>query len=418
MTELLIARHDLDFYLFDWLHTPDRETVEAVVDLTEQIATDVFLPLYRAGDKTEPYLDADGVHILPGIKDALRQYAEVGLPGLSFPENLGGMGMSSLVYTATYSLLAAANIAATAFPMLTVGNARLISKFGSDTQIETFALPQIEGRWFGTMCLSEPQAGSSLGDIRTRAVSDGEDDLGARYRLTGNKMWISGGDQDASENIVHLVLAKIQREDGTLPEGTKGISLFIVPKILKDGSRNDVAVAGLNHKLGYRGASNCLLNFGETGGAVGWRIGVEGQGLAQMFMMMNGARIAVGTGAAALAYRGYRHSVIYARDRSQGRPLGRRDGAPIAIIEHVDVRRMLLQQKAYAEGSLALCLYSAALGDATDAESEALLDLLTPVTKSWPSEFALSRTISQSRCMAATATHAILMSNSYGATIA
>ena len=389
MTGPLIARHDLDFYLFDWLHTEDRETVSAVLDLTEQVATDLFLPQYRQADIVEPYLDTDGVHILPAIKDALGQYAELGLPGLSFPEELGGMGMAPIVYTAAYALLASANISAAAYPMLTVANARLIATFGNAAQVQRFALPQIEGRWFGTMCLSEPQAGSSLGDIRTRAVIEGQDDLGERYRLSGNKMWISGGDQDASENIVHLVLAKVQRADGTLPEGTKGISLFIVPKLLEDSSRNDVVVAGLNHKLGYRGTANCLLNLGEAGGAVGWRVGAEGQGLAQMFMMMNEARVTVGTGAAALAYRGYRQSVTYARDRTQGRPAGRRDGAPVAIIEHVDVRRMLLQQKAYAEGGLALCLYSASLIAATDPASEALLGLLTPVTKSWPSEFGL-----------------------------
>lgn len=203
-------------------------------------------------------------------------------------------------------------------------------------------------------------------------------------------MWISGGDQDVSENIVHLVLAKIVQADGTLPEGTGGISLFIVPKILPEGSRNDVAVAGLNHKMGYRGTANCLLNLGERTGAVGWLVGEAGAGLTQMFMMMNEARVTVGIGAAALAYRGYRRSVGYARERTQGRAQGQRGGDPVAIIEHVDVRRMLLQQKAYAEGALALCLYSASLIDGPSHDDEALLGLLTPVAKSWPSEFGLA----------------------------
>lgn len=218
-------------------------------------------------------------------------------------------------------------------------------------------------------------------------MADGEDALGGRYRLTGNKMWISGGDQDVSENIVHLVLAKVPDADGTLPEGTGGISLFIVPKILADGSRNDVAVAGLNHKMGYRGIPNCLLNLGERDGAIGWRVGEPGQGLRQMFLMMNEARIGVATGAAALAMRGYTLALDYARDRTQGRSVGMRSGAPVAIVAHADVRHMLLQQKTYAEGALALCLYSAAL---VDAGEEALLGLLTPVAKTWASEFGLA----------------------------
>jgi alkylation response protein AidB-like acyl-CoA dehydrogenase len=176
------------------------------------------------------------------------------------------------------------------------------------------------------MGLSEPHAGSSLADVRTRASLEGEDQIGGRYQLAGNKMWISGGDQNVSENIVHLVLAKIPCEDGSLPEGSAGISLFIVPKMLPDGSRNDVAVAGLNHKMGYRGTANCLLNFGESGGAIGWIVGEPGRGLQQMFLMMNEARIGVGIGAAALGYRGYRLSAAYARERLQGRPVGVRGG--------------------------------------------------------------------------------------------
>jgi alkylation response protein AidB-like acyl-CoA dehydrogenase len=389
----LIPRQELDFLLFDWLHTQtriDRGTVDAILDLTEQVATDLFLPHYRQADASEPTLDRDGgVHILPAIREALHEYASLGLFGLSFPETLGGMGLPQTVAAACYSLFASANIATAAYPMLTTSNARLIAKFGSPAQVDHFARPQIEGRWFGTMCLSEPQAGSSLGDVRTRAIRDGEDALGARHRLIGNKMWISGGDQDASENIVHLVLAKVQQADGSLPEGTRGISLFIVPKRLPDGP-NDIIVAGLNHKMGYRGTANCLLSFGDRGGALGWRVGMEGQGLQQMFMMMNEARIYVGLGAAALGFRGYRHAAGYAAERVQGRPPGQRGGAPVPIISHVDVRRMLLQQKAYVEGALALCLYCARLSDDDDDESHALLGLLTPVAKTWPSEFGLA----------------------------
>ncbi len=405
MTDSLIPRQDIDFLLHDWLRIEtitsqqrfaglDRETMDAIVDLSRQLALDAFLPHYKVADVQEPKLDSDGVHILPAIGEALRQYAELGLFAAGFPPELGGMGLPYLLSSASFACFAAANIATAAYPMLTAANARLIVAFGSAAQIETFAAPQIAGRWFGTMCLSEPQAGSSLADIRTRAVPDsgGDDEHGARFRLTGNKMWISGGDQDVSENIVHLVLAKVPLADGSLPEGTEGLSLFIVPKLLADGSRNDLAVAGLNHKMGYRGTANCLLNFGENGGATGWMVGEPGLGLRQMFQMMNEARIGVGIGAACLGYRGYRLSLAYAQERLQGRAAGQRGGAPVAIISHPDVRRMLLQQKAYVEGALALCLFCARLVDdeVADPEAAALLALLTPVAKTWPSHYGLA----------------------------
>ena len=395
MSDLILSRALLHFWLFDWLGVDradgaERETIEAMIDVSNRLAVERFLPCYRLADVNEPTLDAEGAHILPEIREALRCYAELGLVGAVFSPTLNGLGLPHAVGRAIHSIFASANVAAVSYAMLTVGNARLLSTHGSERQIEAFALPQIEGRWFGTMCLSEPQAGSSLTDIRTAARADGHDEYGARYRLTGNKMWISGGDQDASENIVHLVLAKTVNPDGTLAEGIPGISLFVVPKILPDGARNDIAVAGLNHKMGYRGTTNCLLNFGENAGAIGWRIGAEGQGLRQMFMMMNEARVGVGMGAAALGYRGYRHAVRYAKEREQGRLPGVRGGAPVAIIEHTDVRRMLLQAKAYSEAAVALCLYCAALEDEGDYEAEGLLSLLTPVAKHWPSEFALA----------------------------
>jgi alkylation response protein AidB-like acyl-CoA dehydrogenase len=293
-----------------------------------------------------------------------------------------------------------------------MANANLIAAQGTPRQIETFAIPEYAGRWFGTMCLSEPHAGSSLGDIRTRADSDGEDELGARYRLSGNKMWISGGDHELSENIVHLVLAKIPDAGGALPPGTAGISLFIVPKYLPladgaIGARNDVALAGLNHKLGHRGTTNCLLNFGEgrwqpqgRAGAIGWRIGAPGQGLKCMFQMMNEARIGVGFGSIMLGYTGYLHALDYARTRPQGRPMDRRDPASpqVPIIQHADVRRMLLAQKSYVEGGLALGMYAAWLIDESTthpdgdvrAESLMLLELLTPIVKAWPAEWCLA----------------------------
>lgn len=413
-----LDERDLSFWLYDWLEAEQltdrprfaehsRETFDAVLDLSAKLANSHFATHYKKSDRIEPTLDEETVHVLPEIGQALKAAAEIGLFAADFDGEVGGLQLPKLIQTASMAHFMAANIATSAYVMLTQANARLICNFGTPAQIEAFALPQVEGRWFGTMCLSEPQAGSSLADITTRAISDGEDRLGSRYRLAGTKMWISGGDQDISDNIVHLVLAKIPDASGALLPGVGGISLFIVPKLLPDGTRNDIAVAGLNHKMGYRGTSNCLLAFGEgtrhrpggEGGAIGYRVGEAGSGLAQMFQMMNEARISVGLGAAALAARGYRQSLAYARERPQGRPPGARDPAAKQrpIIEHPDVKRMLLGQKAHAEGALALILYCARLIDreetaenvADKARAQALLGLLTPVAKSWPSEFGL-----------------------------
>jgi butyryl-CoA dehydrogenase len=282
-----------------------------------------------------------------------------------------------------------------------MANARLLIAHGSPEQIDTYVRPEVEGRWFGTMALSEPQAGSSLADITTRA--EPQDD--GTYRLTGNKMWISGGDHELTENIVHLVLAKIP--DG--PPGVKGISLFIVPKFLVNpdgslGERNDVVLAGLNHKMGYRGTTNTLLNFGEgvhtpggRPGAVGYLVGEPHRGLSYMFHMMNEARIGVGMGATVLGYTGYLHALDYAKTRTQGRTAAAKDPSspPVPIIEHPDVRRMLLAAKSYAEGGLALGLYCARLVDEEQTAEEEpdrtrahlLLETLTPIAKAWPSQW-------------------------------
>jgi alkylation response protein AidB-like acyl-CoA dehydrogenase len=388
MTRLL-DREFLDLCLHDWLKVEalaERVTVDAVLDLSETLARERFLTHFKAGDAQEPQVGPQGVTVHPEVRAALGEYAELGLFGAGFSEELGGHGLPFVVSCASFAWFAAANIATSSYAMLTVANARLIAQFGSPAQVDAFARPQIAGEWLGTMCLSEPQAGSDLGVVRTRATLEGEDDLGRRYRLVGSKMWISGGEHDVGGNIVHLVLAKVAGADGALPEGTAGLSLFIVPRVLPDGVRNDVAVAGLNHKMGYRAIPNCLLGFGENGGATGWLVGAEGQGLRQMFMMMNEARISVGLGAAALACRGYGHALTYAQERLQGRGS---DGTSVPIIAHAAVRRMLLAQKALGEGALALCLYAARLVDAADADSAALLALLTPVVKTFSSEMGL-----------------------------
>jgi len=424
--DVLINRRDLDFLLFEWLNVEDvlarpkfeeqsRDTVAAILDMCREIAIGEFLPLYKRCDADEPRLTADGVWVVPEIRRALEAYAQAGLSAAVFDAEFGGMQLPEVVYSAGMAHFAAANVAASAYSGLSVANARLLTAFGTPAQVETFARPQIEGKWLGTMCLSEPHAGSSLADITTRAVPDGSDRLGQRFRLFGNKMWISGGEHALSENIVHLVLAKIPDGDGRLVPGVGGISLFVVPRRIPaaDGSlgdRNDITVGGLNHKMGYRGTVNCLLNFGEgvahrpegKAGAIGHLIGNPGQGLALMFHMMNEARISIGLGAAMLGYRGYLRSLDYARDRPQGRRLGakgkEKSAPPVPIIEHADVKRMLLAQKAYVEGALAMVLYCARLADDRStapsadmrAEAQTLLELLTPVAKTWPSEWGLA----------------------------
>jgi alkylation response protein AidB-like acyl-CoA dehydrogenase len=322
---------------------------------------------------------------------------------MSMDHDIGGAQLPSTVAGAGFAWLQAANVSTAGYLLLTIGNANLLAHYGSPDQIDAFVKPMLAGRFSGTMCLSEPQAGSSLADIVTRA----EPQPNGSYRLFGSKMWISGGDHELTENIVHLVLAKIPGG----PAGTRGISLFVVPKFLVDDGaavtqRNDVVLVGLNHKMGYRGITNTVLNFGEGGflpdgapGAVGYLVGEPHRGLSYMFHMMNEARLGVGLGAIALGYTGYLKSLEYARNRPQGRPVTAKDptGPQVPIIAHPDVKRMLLAQKSYVEGALALALYCARLVDiAQSAESDdelnranLLLDILTPIAKSWPSQWCL-----------------------------
>jgi alkylation response protein AidB-like acyl-CoA dehydrogenase len=384
-----------------------------VLDTAEQIATDLFAPHNKKSDSNEPRIEGTGVAIIPEVKRALDAYAAAGLLAAGQDYELGGMQLPSVMEKAATAWFTAANVATSAYIFLTVANANTLLKTATPRQVEQFVRPMFAGEFFGTMCLSEPQAGSSLSDIATRAEPDPVDgpDGERQYRLTGNKMWISAGEHDLAGNIVHLVLAKIPGPDGKPIPGVKGISLFIVPKFLLDeqgapGERNDVVLAGLNHKMGNRGTTNCLLNFGEgkykpqgRAGAIGYLVGNPHQGLANMFHMMNEARIGVGLGAAVLGVTGYLHALDYARNRPQGRHPAERDPArpPLAIIDHTDVRRMLLAQKAYAEGALALVLYCARLVDEqSSAASEEdrrragqLLDFLTPIAKSWPAQWCV-----------------------------
>jgi butyryl-CoA dehydrogenase len=421
-------RSTVDFLLHDWLDVASlqarprfadhsRETFDSVLDTCEKIARDKFAPYSRLSDTEEPWFDGEKVHLPEASHAAAQAYVDSGMLAAAQDYEIGGMQLPYVVEMAANSFFSKAGIGLGGGSMLTSGNANLLMAHGTPLQQEVFARQEFGGRFAGTMCLSEPQAGSSLSDIATRAVPDGDDfqadPLGPRYRLRGNKMWISNGEHELTENIVHLVLAKIPDASGKLIPGTKGISLFIVPKKLVGsdgeltGERNDVALAGLNHKLGYRGIPNTLLNFGEGkyavrggAGAVGYLVGQPGDGLRCMFHMMNEARIAVGLGAAMLGQAGYEASLDYAKNRPQGRPIGvgGKDATqpPVRIIEHADIKRMLLAQKSYCEGALALELYCARLVDEqhtgtpeASAEAGLLLDMLTPIAKSWPSEWCL-----------------------------
>lgn len=427
-------RSTLDFLLYDWLQAESlnarerfadhsRETFDAVLDTCERIAREKYAPFNRTVDTQEPQFDGERVILPQCTHDARQAFADSGMLSAAQDYALGGMQLPYVVESAANSFFGCASISIGS-NLLTTGNANAILVHGTPLQQQVFAANEFNGRWAGTMCLSEPQAGSSLSDITTRAEADGADfevdPLGPRYRLRGNKMWISSGDHELTENIVHLVLAKIPGPDGKLVPGVKGISLFIVPKKLVDtdgqltGERNDVALAGLNHKLGWRGTTNTLLNFGEGrypvrggAGAIGYLVGRPGEGLKCMFHMMNEARIAIGMAATTLGLAGYYASLDYARTRLQGRPVQGSTSAagsagkdasqpPVPLIRHADIKRMLLAQKSYCEGALALNLYCARLVDESRTgepqaaqDAKLLLEVLTPIAKSWPSEFCL-----------------------------
>jgi len=369
-------------------------TFDAVIQAAHDLALNKFLPHNRQSDNHEPEFDNGRVKIIPEVKAALDAYAEAGFPAAFADSEDGGMQLPFSISLACDALFASANVSTMGYAMLARGVANLLKAHGTPAQQQKFMQPILQGRFLGTMCLSETQAGSSLGDIRTTAIPNAE----GSYLISGSKMWISGGEHELSENIIHMVLAKIPGG----PAGVKGISLFIVPKFLvnEDGSvgaRNDVQLAGVNHKLGQRGIVNTFLKFGEQENCIGYLVGPMHQGLSQMFHMMNEARIGVGVGAIMLGTAGYLHSLEYAKERKQGRHPEQKDPAspPVALIEHADVRRMLLQQKCYTEGALALAFYCAQLVDVRDndpdknrtREASLLLDLITPILKAWSGEW-------------------------------
>lgn len=403
----LMDRREIDFLLDGMLDVDallarpryahlDRDALAQILDTADKLAAEKFAPHYHDVDKHEPERIDGKVVMLPAVKEAVQALAEAGFMAAHHDEELGGLQLPWSVVQAAFSFFQTANVSTAAYPFLTIGAGNLIRAFGTDEQRARFLAPMLTGRFFGTMALSEPQAGSSLADIRTTATPNGD----GTYAITGTKQWISAGEHELSDNIVHMVLAKIKGA----PAGVKGISLFIVPRIRvnDDGSLgpdNDVRLVSLLHKMGYRGTTSTILSFGEEGRCQGFLVGKEHHGLSYMFQMMNEARIGVGLGAAVLGYAGYRYSADYARTRTQGRPIDGRDPTTpmIPIIEHADVRRMLLQQKAASEGAIALCLLCARLVDeertapeeADRRRASLLLELLTPIAKSWPSEHCL-----------------------------
>jgi butyryl-CoA dehydrogenase len=407
VTDTLLPRRELAFQLSEVLRLEqllreprfaehDQVTVATVIDTAYEIAADRFAPYAAVVDADEPRI-VDGRVVLPDCTAAaIDAYGAAGFIAMPFDREHGGLSMPVLLAQACGAVFASANVAFHSYVMLTQGVANLFASFASAPQQRRFLPPLLEGRWFGTMCLSEPHAGSSLADIRTLAVPRGD----GRYDIRGSKMWISGGEHEMGENIVHTVLARTP----DAPPGVKGLSLFAVPRRLVDvrgevGAANGVSLIGLNHKMGWRGHVNTALAFGDPGPCVGELIGVERHGLAYMFQLMNEARVGVGLCAVGLGFAGYRYSLEYARQRRQGRRPGQRDpnSEPVPIIEHADVRRMLLAQKARVEGGLALALYCARLVDdiavASSEESRLrsrlLLELLTPIAKSWPAEQCL-----------------------------
>jgi butyryl-CoA dehydrogenase len=370
--------------------------LDGTLDAAYRLAEERFLPYAALTDQQEPRLVDGTVHMVPETRAALDALGQGGFIAAAFDEAWGGLQLPYTLAQACSAVFAGAHVGFHAYAMLTSGAANLVLSFGTEEQKRRYARPMLEGRYFGTMCLSETGAGSSLADIRTRAtpLPDG------RYRVSGDKMWISGGEHELAENIVHMVLARLP----DAPAGVRGISLFVVPRfeVKPDGSLggdNDVRLAGLNHKMGWRGTVNTVLTFGDEGRCTGELLGAPHRGLASMFQMMNEARIGVGICAVALGFAGYRYSLGYAQERRQGRPMADKDPAspPVPIIAHADVRRMLLAQKAWVEGGLGLVLYCARLVDeiatgddpAQCERDRMLLELLTPIAKSWPSEFCL-----------------------------
>jgi alkylation response protein AidB-like acyl-CoA dehydrogenase len=403
-TSFAVDLHDIHFVLFDQLEMDkklashgkfadlDRDVYEATLTETKRIAEEVLGPINKTGDRVGCKLDGDGnVTTPPGYKQAWQTMAEGGWIAVSAPGELGGGGMPFTMAMIVNEILCGASMAFMMYPGLTAGAARVILEHAPEHMRVPFARNMFSGKWGGTMCLTEAGAGSSVGDNRSKATPI--DDEPGTYLLEGEKIFISGGDQDLTENIVHLVLARTPNAG----RGTKGLSLFVVPKFLvnEDGSlgeRNGAHVLGIEHKMGINGNATCTLGLGTRGPCKGWLVGQENQGIELMFLMMNEARIGVAAQGQAIAAAAYAYARTYAKERVQGQPLRdakNPDAAPVPIVQHADVRRMLMLQKVYSETMRSLlcklALYFDLMHEAEDpAERERLkgrVDLWTPIVK-------------------------------------
>jgi len=371
----------------------DTDTVAAILQESAKFAQEVLDPLNWVGDQQPSQLLAGQVKISPGFKAAFEQYVAAGWQGITHPVIYGGQGLPKLISTACQEMANSACLSFTLCPLLTDGAIEALMVAASPQIKERFIPQMISGKWTGTMNLTEPQAGSDLALIRTRAEPDGQ----GNYKLFGTKIYITYGEHDFAENIIHLVLARTPNA----PEGVRGISLFLVPKFLVDekghiGKRNDVQCLSLEHKLGIKASPTAVLQYGDAGGAMGYLIGEENRGLEYMFIMMNAARFGVGMQGIALAERAYQKAVHYAKERVQGKDL-LGSAEPVAIIEHPDVKRMLMMMRAYTEGarSLAYAAVAAAdqaqyaLDEKTKQESQAFYEFLVPIVKGFSTEMAV-----------------------------
>jgi alkylation response protein AidB-like acyl-CoA dehydrogenase len=366
------------------------DLIDAVLGEAATFAQEVLDPLNRSGDQQGAQLEDGRVAAPDGFGNAYRQFVAAGWNGLSGQPEFGGQGLPHSVAMPVQEMWNSANMAFCLCPMLTSGVVEVLHAHGTRQQQETWLPKLTSGEWAGTMNLTEPQAGSDLSAVRTRAVPEGD-----RYRIHGTKIFITWGEHDMAENIIHLVLARTP----DAPEGVKGISLFIVPKFLVNadgscGERNDVKCVSIEHKLGIHASPTCVLAYGDGKGAIGYLVGQENRGLGYMFTMMNHARLGVGIEGVALAERAYQHALDYAKTRVQGREIGQSSGDRVTIIHHPDVRRMLMSMKAQIEAMRALAYTAAAALDGAKhnpdakerARQQALVDLLTPIVKGWCTE--------------------------------
>ncbi|MFP3569779.1 acyl-CoA dehydrogenase [Paraburkholderia sp. SIMBA_030] len=373
------------------------ETAQAVLDEAARFNADVIAPLNVEGDRNPSSWKDGEVTATPGFKEAFRQFAEGGWQGVVHPTEYGGQGLPKLLATPCIEMLNAANLSLALCPLLTDGAIEALLTAGSEEQKQTYVPRLISGEWTGTMNLTEPQAGSDLALVRTRAEPQGD----GTYRIFGTKIFITWGEHDLADNIVHLVLARTPNA----PDGVKGISLFIVPKFLVDkdgslGARNDVHCVSIEHKLGIKASPTAVLQFGDHGGAIGHLVGEENRGLEYMFIMMNAARFGAGMQGVAISDRAYQKAVSYAKERVQSRPVDGSAKQSVSIIQHPDVRRMLATMRALTEGARALAYVAAAHGDiahrdvdeSVRADHQSIYEFLVPVVKGWSTELSLEVT--------------------------